>query len=279
MRTRHFVLLLAVLLTLQSAPLWAQTTGTLVVTTSIALTQNHNGNIVIAADRDPAGNPIQLNCRNHIVTGNDSGRGITLVGRTGVTIENCQVRNFVMGVFLDASHRNFFRNNTVFNNRAEGFRLERSDANVFIQNVVGANDRDGFDLGDSNKNVFDNNSVERNKHNGIELDRSSFNVFRNNTASGNGSIEQGENVGHGFSLDASDANVFIQNTANGNREKGFRIATDDQGDGSDDNTLINNRACENGEENFDVARGSFQNWLINNRSCDFVIPPVFVRLP
>ena len=234
-------LFLAVLVLVVSYSPVGATSGTLTITTSRTLTEDHNGNIVIATDG------VVLNCAGHTVAGNGSGTGIEIIGITGATVTNCQVTNFRRGVFLQAASNNILQRNVISNNAEEGFELERSDANTFINNRVNENGRDGFDLDDSHGNIFIRNAVIENTLNGIELDRSSNNVFLGNTANNNGRNPQGMLIEErsGFSLDSANNNFFRGNTANRNSRNGFRL------DSSSDNTLMANRA--NGNEGRDVG--------------------------
>lgn len=230
MRKLHFCILLTALCTLPYGLVWGQTSGTLTITTSTTLTEDHNGNIVIAANR------VTLDCAGHAVTGDGSGSGIELIGRTGASVANCRVTNFQRGVFLQGSRSNIFMKNEVSNNAEEGFEFEESDANILVNNRANKNDRDGFDLDDSHGNIFiDQNEVTENGLNGIELDRSNNNVFIGNTANNNG--RKGERSG--FSLDISTGNFFRDNTANNNTRNGLRL------DSSSDNTFTANQASGN----------------------------------
>lgn len=165
MKKLHFIPF-AALSTLLVAPVWA-TTGTLTVTTNTTLSEEHNGNIVIAADS------ITLDCAGLTVTGASTGTGIALIGRRGVTVTNCRVTNFENGFALIGSNRNVFIANEALNNNDEGFDIEASDANIFMNNQANQNDTDGFDLDDSHGNIFfQQNTANENGRNGFELDRS-----------------------------------------------------------------------------------------------------------
>ena len=64
-------------------PVYAATCPTPIMDDTI-LTEDCTGSIVIDADN------IKLDCRNHTITGTGGGFGITLNGKTGVTIEKCK---------------------------------------------------------------------------------------------------------------------------------------------------------------------------------------------
>ncbi len=149
------------------------TTGTLVVSADTTLTENHNGNIVIDADG------VTLDCAGFSVTGSGSGSGIVLATKTGVTVKNCNVTGFIVGIFLlSFSNSNTLTDNTASNNSV-GILLGLSSGNTLTDNTA------------SNNNI------------GIRLFRSSGNTLTDNTASNNG-------IGF-FVVSASDANQITSN--------------------------------------------------------------------
>ncbi len=80
-------------------------TYTLTITADTTLTEDQNGNIIIAA------NDVTLDCNGHIVNGTGVGNGILLERRTNVTVKNCFVTNFERGFFLNNSVGNTFVKN------------------------------------------------------------------------------------------------------------------------------------------------------------------------
>jgi parallel beta-helix repeat protein len=257
MRNALFFILFAALSTLPYGSAWG-TSGTLTITTSTTLTENHEGNIVIANDS------LTLDCADHTVsgTGANSGTGIELVARVGVTVTRCHVTNFQRGIFLVGSARNVFTENRVDNNIEEGFELEGAIGNLFLENIVDNNRGDGFDLDDSHENILKRNEVTRNGRNGIELDFAHNNIFEENAVDGNGRLANRS----GFSIDDSRGNLFQRNIANVNDRNGFRIQT------SPDNTFIDNQACGNAEGDVFQDVISFRNIFTDNDFCTDNLP-------
>src|SRR5437660_885358 len=73
----------------------AATTGTLVITADRTLTQDHNGNVVIAADG------VTLDCANHAVSAATTvATGIDLSDHANVIVRNCKVHGFRNGLRL-----------------------------------------------------------------------------------------------------------------------------------------------------------------------------------
>ena len=72
-------------------PAWANDDGTLTLAADTTLFSDHHGGIVIDAD------DITLDCAGFSIIGSGSGDGILLQGRTGVSVENCNVAGFTNG--------------------------------------------------------------------------------------------------------------------------------------------------------------------------------------
>ncbi len=222
------VLIVALAITLVPTPV-AGTTGTLTITADTTLTEDHNGNIVIAVPN------ITLDCAGYNVTGSGSGDGILLRGRFGVTVKNCEVTNFQTGFDLYLSSGNELTNNTASDNGL-GFSLVSSSRNTFTKNTVIGNA--GFSVQvSSNDNIFEENTANGNGgSNGFFLFTSSGNTFTNNTASGHS---------RGFNIGSSPGNTFRKNTASSNADRGFNLYSFG-GVPSDDNILEENTANGNG---------------------------------
>ena len=197
---------------------------TLIITEDTTLTENYSGMVIIQADG------VTLNGNGHTITGSgwwmwsstqrmwDSSTGITLRGRTGVTVKNCRVTNFASGVTLDSCDGNILLNNTVYNNVDWGFLLSASYNNTLLDNTI-------YGIRDVVNN-FDGA--------GFIVEMSFGNTFKGNVAYDNG---RGFSIGEfateifeehfeehrGFIPEAYEGNVFEANTVEGNTEAGFWI--------------------------------------------------------
>ncbi len=214
------------------------TSGTLTITESTTLIQNHRGNIVIGADN------ITLDCAGHALTGpgRTSGvAGIEIMQRTGVTVRNCVLRDFNDAFRVHDSSGNSFVDNTMSTLR-QGFILIRSDNNTLSGNSVSdANDFFGIQLDRSNGNTLTGNTVVDSEH-GFILFNSDNNTLTGNTASRNTTGLDGRIGGNGFGVTVdSDFNVLSGNTSTDNIV-GFIVFEDANG-----NTLRNNQALRNGK--------------------------------
>jgi parallel beta-helix repeat protein len=285
---------------------------TLTITTNTTLTRDYvNTTIVIAADG------VTLDGDGHMIIGpgsyflgdlvldpNDPEHstvpweefnktvGIFLEGRTGVTIKNCSVTGFSVGIFLTGSEGNTLQGNTA-NDNTNGFKLmEKSDGNTLLGNTAD-NNGGGFYLEESDGNTLNGNtandggtgfmllwsngnSLEANTANdnevfGFYIDESSQNSFEGNTANNN------DHFGF-WSIDTSN-DIFLDNTANDN-PRGFHFSdsfgnilqgntanNNEEGSGlerSDGNSLEANTATNNTHTGFHILFSSSNNTLTGN---------------
>jgi len=238
-----FLLLLSFL---RPQPILGQTVGTLAIIADTTLTENHEGNIIIVV------NDVTLDCDGFPVSGTGSGEGIALVGRTEVTVKNCQVTNFSTSFFLGNSDGNVLTDNTSIGSRGIGFNLNSSDGNTLIGNTANDSEQlDGFRVEKSSGNTLIGNTANDNRAFGFQLQGApggKNNLLTGNTASGNVA---------GFGLrELSNDNVLTDNTASGNLS-GFLLST------SNGNILTGNTA-EGNVDGFAVSGSSVGNTITGN---------------
>ena len=164
---------------------------------------------------------ITVDLNDHTITGMEEGFGITIDGRSGVTIKGGSIKNFKIGIKLHESRKIDITGNSIASNREVGINLENSFANDITGNSV-ANNGIGIQLEWSNDNSISENSASSNGV-GISLYGSQDNTLSGNTAS--------TNSGPGFSLRGSHDNDISGNTASSNSGAGFSL------DDADRNTL------------------------------------------
>jgi parallel beta-helix repeat protein len=146
------------------SPLMAQT----VITVGTTLTADVVGGVVIGAHH------ITLDCNGRRISG-----GITLTGKSGVTVKNCVVTGAGDGVTLTSSSGNMFEANTVEGNTG-GFHLIGSVGNTFKGNKVGRNSQFGFKFeGFSAGNMLGGNTIANNGR-GVDVFISPGNFIVNN---------------------------------------------------------------------------------------------------
>ncbi len=192
----------------------AQTLPTVTITEDTVLTADLNARIVIGA------NGITLDGAGHAITGDGTGIGIDLTGRKGVTVMNCRVSWFVIGVCLDSSHDNTIANNTVSPN-ADG-----------TGGTIPPFYYSGILLKWSHRNTLTYNSIS-DCPKGVMLHYSDHNTLTNNTADGNGIMWPST---YGIILSGS-GNILTGNLAIGNY-RGFVL-------GGNHNKLLDNMARDN----------------------------------
>jgi parallel beta-helix repeat protein len=265
-------------------------TGTLVLTSSTTLTEDHVGNILVDA------NNVTLDCANHLVSGPGApgfNGGIEIAGNlTGVTVKRCAVTGFaVNGIFGGggASGGRYEANN-LYGNGNHGMHLDTGSGYVVLRNTSHSNGAIGIVLTGATQSWIVHNTVEGNRnwagiallegaHDnfvfdnrasrnaiGFVLDGATGNEVRHNTASSNDtegfvllraasnntlqSNTANQNQVGIQMTDASNSNQINDNIANHNSVTGFRVYQ------SDYNRLRENTASKNGSFGFLVFGGS-----------------------
>lgn len=199
---------LVVLLVLPTVPAGADTLGTTNVGSNMTLTEDHDGNIVIVTDN------VTLDCDGHAIKGDGVGDGINLAYRTGVTVRNCVILDFAVGLRLQHSDGNVVEGNTANKSTAWGFIIGESSAgNLLVDNKAVQSGLDGFAL--FNHDTDDNELV------------------------GNAATN---NARYGYvTSGAPEGNLFVDNKARNNGDVGFLIqSTWDRGSTLRDNDSVNN---------------------------------------
>ena len=157
---------------------WSPPVGTWDPATKIAtLTQDLTGTVQIDSDN------ITIDGNRHTITGTNTGNGVYLPTRTGVTIKNLTVKNFSNGIYFYSCNSNNLTGNTCENN-SYGIYLSSSSHNNFGGNTASHN-RDGIRLYSANNNNLTGNTASHNRYNGILLTSSANNNLTGNTMSNN----------------------------------------------------------------------------------------------
>lgn len=237
------------------------TVGLLTVGTDTVLTSDHQGSITIVEDG------VTLDCAGNAVLGESlAGTGIDIQGRTGVTVRNCEVRSFDIGIHLRNSSDVVLSANSPAQNRT-GIRLVGSDGNRIADNIAERN-IGGIVLDRSDDNTLESNTVADGQQ-GILIDGSNNNTLLGNAvfsmsnwfafafgsgAEGNQVLDnRAEDSGSGFAINlGANHNRFSGNEAVGNLV-GFNVLDDP---GTELNTFVGNTASDNEETGFrDDTRG------------------------
>lgn len=223
-----------------------------------------------------------LDCAGHLITGNRAyaSSGIRMDGMSGVTIKNCNVRNFFYGITLSSSSYNTLTGNTASGNTAFGIGLFLySSENTLAGNTAYGNNI-GIGLVSASENTLTNNVAYNNSGEGISVSPSSkHNTITNNTAYGNA---------YGIRLeDSSDHNILTWNNVSHNSDSGIslesassyneitcNVITGNAGgygvglSNSRENRIEDNSYCDNGNDNIVYEAETSHNNAIGNNFCD-----------
>ncbi len=193
------------------------------------ITYTFSGNILndsIVIERDN----IVVDGALYIVGGTHMGIGITLSGRTNVTIKNMTIKPFAQAIWLDFSSNNAISGNNITNSGGLVIRLSNSAGNTISGNNIPANDAAiSFDV-DSDNNTISGNNIKNNEH-GIMLSRCSSNSISENTIAANGN--------YGIELVSSSANNISGNNIDNNSGGGILLSS------SSSNTISGNNVANN----------------------------------
>ncbi len=222
---------------------------------------------------DIASDGVTLDGAGHTVTGGGGGgRGVTLLGRSGVTVRHLAATSFLDGFRLELGSGNTLEGNNADGND-NGFYLYSSsgntlsgnsagltvnmgarlyylcDNNVLAGNTFNSNGGYGIYIYYSSGNSLSGNTTSMNSVDGIFLSASSGNTVGGNTAQSNGQS--------GIHLDGSDGNTVSGNSA-GSNAAGYYL------NGSSNNTLSDNAASMNSSDGLLVRTGSNNNQVYWN---------------
>ena len=177
-------------------------------------------------------NNITLDCGGYLIDGDDTGTdyGIYLNNQNGVSIKNCNVREFYSGIYLSSSSNNILSNIDA-NSNSNGIHLLSSSNNNLINNIANSNDNSGILLYSSSNNLLINN-IANNNLAGINLYENSSNNFLTNS-----NFNYNSNTGIG--LFHSFSNYIADNTINYNGVYGINLGS------SSNNRISNNEIKEN----------------------------------
>ncbi len=147
---------------------------------------------VVTLDRDItapggfgiAGSHVTLDCNNYTISGSSQNAGIVLDNKIGVTIKNCIVDNFSVGIELRSATKNVLKWNTIRNNttgiRVTSIGQTQSRSNTMLSNTIRDNATYGIALSNTELNTLDNNILMDNGLYSIWVDGSCNNNIVNN---------------------------------------------------------------------------------------------------
>ncbi len=202
-----------------------------------------------------------LDCRRFTLDGGSAVNSIGVkVTADGVTVKNCMIEDFSIGIKLENSDGGTVTKNTLTSNDL-GINLESGSEYISITANTSIENRDGIRIVFSNFNEIERNTLIGNSIHGIRINGSDSNIISLNDATENtrtgimllnnadsNTIEKNtsNNNRDGISVcDDCDSNILTLNTANSNVEKGFVDLTSGTGTAGTDNTYEKNRCTDN----------------------------------
>jgi parallel beta-helix repeat protein len=158
--------------------------------------------------------------------------GITLSGRTNVTIKDMTIGAFNYGIYLDSSSNNSISGNNVTNNYS-GIVLEDSSVHNSISgNNITTNNEGGIHLDSfSGYNSISGNNITTNNHYGILLAHSSSNSISTDSITAN--------TGDGIWFDSSSGNSISGNNITTNKGYGIVLGSSSRNRVSGNNITSN----------------------------------------
>jgi len=194
-------------------------------------TSNIHGSIIVERDN------IVVDGAGYTLQGIGNGTGISLDGRSNVTVRNVKIREFYHGIAIYYSsniniYRNEIEDNDLLTHRADGIYLVRSSNNMISGNRI-ENNGDGieFDAHSSNNTIIRNKIA--NNYEGIDLWYSSHNTISENNVTSNN--------WDGIELFFSSNNIISENNIMANYYDGIKISN------SSHNTIHGNTMTNNGK--------------------------------
>ena len=255
---RAIPVLSLMLLVLALAPPAAATSGTLFITSDTTLTEDHNGDIVIAADN------VTLDCAGHTVDADPWLWAAILVnGRDDVTVRNCRATNGLNGIAVDGSSaRTLVTGHEAFGNANAGIAAANAVDTRIVGNRATGNLNNGIGLFQVIGVQVESNFASSNEGTaGIAMLRSRGGAFRDNTTT--------QNVHKGFNITESSDNLISGNRSSGNAEHGFAVFE------SGGNRFEANSSRDNGWNGFDVQVSPETTWnhneAVSNGDSGFVL--------
>jgi parallel beta-helix repeat protein len=172
-----------------------------------------------------------FDCQGNMIVGDnsDEDRGVYIIGKSGDTIENCNITGFLEGIALHSSSNNNIVNNTgvSYSNWAGIAIWEGSNNNNVVNNT--AYGGEGIAISGSNNNITNNMFNVGASWTGIYMASANDNIITGNNASGVNDV--------GIFLTGSSNNIITNNTASYNRDQGIHLESSSSNNNITDNIL------------------------------------------
>jgi len=199
-----------------------------------------------------------FDCQGYTIDGinTSSYNGFVITSKLNVTIKNCIIKEFNVGIYFSSTNNSKLFNNTIYNNNIGVYLRDYSFTNEIINNTISHGYSYNVYLSQSSNNILINNEISNSKT-GIYLYQANNNNILNNRINNN--IERGI-------LDyLSSNNTISNNTLLGNYD-GIIIHTSSD-ENINNNTIIN--CSRNALYLYYATNNNFSNNTATNNAYDY----------
>jgi len=151
---------------------------------------------------------VEFDCQGHTIDGSGTDYGIYSLGNSHLTIKNCNVMGYQMGMYVESASNITMTLNNASSNQWDGIYLKGVQDSTISYNALGSND-DGIYLDNSHGNTLDGNTIASNGYAGILLMGSNNNVLNSNQVCSNTESDIYVYSGSGNSGDENTCNNTI----------------------------------------------------------------------
>ncbi len=141
---------------------------------------------------------ITIDCNGYTLTGNDNGNGIQITGFDGLTVENCDISHFDVGIRADTSDDGIVRFCDLHDNVFDALYWDPSDNITIHNNFAYNNSRNGISLHDLTNFTVINNHAFNHVRDGIYGTNIADGYIANNTLNDN--LFYGAHIDNGINI-------------------------------------------------------------------------------
>jgi parallel beta-helix repeat protein len=123
-------------------------------------------------------NNLTLDGAGYKIAGSGTDIGVSLEQRSDVTVKNCVISEFSIGIYLSISSSNILTNNITHNN-SYGIFLSSGSSNILTNNITQNNNYCGIYIISCSSNTLTKNTINNNQY-GIKLFNCNLNKVYNN---------------------------------------------------------------------------------------------------
>ncbi|GEM_PF-1953529 len=177
------------------------------------LTCNGNGLII-------GNSQITMDCNGNTIAGSDNGYGIYMIGKDGINVRNCKIRDFLWGIYIHNSNLFNVSNNSLRGIPESAIYVLDSSKGMIIKNYAHLNLNGIVIYSGSNNNTISNNIIEDNINGGIITYTALDNELEENTLMDNrygvylNSFSDYNSISNNYINNSEDYGIYIANSQN-----------------------------------------------------------------